>query len=117
MKQFMIDAMAAMMPFMRPLSIAGLIFVVMGFVLPLLSQGRAARWSGNLALAAGFFFLACEIAGRFLGFAPTILYADPMDRELYRNQWPFWTIGAALAMAGIIIRRISGRNTADLKTP
>ena len=113
MKQVMIDMMTAMMPFMRPLSIVAAVLIVIGLVLGVVARlgggsSRLGAWCGLGGLLAGIFFLACEAAGRFLGFEPTILYAAPIDRELFRNQWPFWTIGGALLLLGFIVRRLAG---------
>jgi hypothetical protein len=68
-----------------------------------------ARICGTFVLLAGVFLLACELAGRFLGFEPTILYAAPIDREMYVNQWPFWAVGGALFVVGMIVKGIAGR--------
>ena len=98
----MIDVMAKMMPFMRPIALAGGGLALLALLLSYF-RGPSGRGEGLSAFAArltlwiGLFFIACEIAGRFLGMEPTLLFAaDPFDRELYRNQWPFWTVGLAL---------------------
>lgn len=108
----MIDTMAAMMPYMRPLSLVSFALIALGFVLGAVSRmsggrNRIARWCGTFVLFAGFFFLACEVAGRFLGFEPTLLFAEPLDREMFRNQWPFWTIGALFLVTSVIVRRLA----------
>lgn len=111
MKQFMIDAMAAMMPYMRSVAIAAMALAAGGIVARLIGLRWVARLAGTLVLLAGIFFLACEGAGRLLGFEPTLLFADPANRMLYRNQFPFWTIGLAALVAGLIVRAIgSGRS-------
>lgn len=104
MKQLMIDMMAAMMPYMRPFAILAAALALLALVLALLGRGAGLAALGrNVALAAGVFFLGCEVAGRMLGFEPTVLFASPMDRALYRNQWPFWTLGLAfLAFWGVL---------------
>lgn len=117
MKQFMIDMMAMMMPFMRPATYAagGLLLggLILGIIGRVTGAGRTvARWCGLLALAVGVFLVACEAAGRALGFEPTILFASPADRMLYRNQWPFWTVGLGLVIAALAVRRIAGRGNA-----
>lgn len=114
MKQLMIDTMAAMMPFMRPLTFIAAGLIVIGVLAGLISRASqqgagVARGCGVFTLAAGIFFLACDITGRFLGFAPTILYADPLDRELFRNQWPFWMVGLGLVLAGFAVRALARR--------
>jgi len=110
----MIDTMSAMMPFMRPLSFVAFALIVVGLLLALVSRmgggrSRLARWCGSFVLLAGIFLLACELAGRFLGFEPTILYAAPFDREMYVNQWPFWAVGGMLVVVGMIVKGVAGR--------
>ena len=116
MKQLMIDTMSAMMPFMRPLSYIAIALIAIGLLLALVSRmggrpSRFARWCGSFVVLAGVFLLACELAGRFLGFEPTILYAAPFDREMYVNQWPFWAVGGMLFVVGLIVKGIAGRAT------
>ncbi|KUO63772.1 MAG: hypothetical protein APF80_13090 [Alphaproteobacteria bacterium BRH_c36] len=114
MKQFMIDMMATMMPFMRPATLIAGVALVFGLIAASVSRltgsgsgSTMAKWCGVLALAVGVFLLACEVAGRMLGFEPTILFASPADRVLYQNQWPFWTIGLGLVIAAIAVRHIA----------
>lgn len=72
--------------------------------------GNIAMLAGKVALGVGLFFIACELAGRFLGMEPTLLFAsDAFDRALYRNQWPFWIIGLALSLPGYLTLRFSAR--------
>lgn len=104
MKQLMIDMMAAMMPYMRPFALLAAALAVLGLVSGLLGQGRIASLGRTTALTAGVFFIGCEAAGRMLGFEPTILFAAPADRMLYRNQWPFWTIGIGFLLLSLLMR-------------
>ncbi len=108
MKQFMIDTMAMMMPYMKPIALVGA-----GLALAALIVGGISRMSGSgsglsarlgwSAVGVGLFFVACEAAGRSLGMEPTLLFAsDSFDRAMYYNQWPFWTVGLALAAAGYV---------------
>ncbi len=106
MKQFMIDMMAAMMPYMRPIAMSAAALLVIGIIGRLAGARSVAQITGALVVAIGVFFLACEGAGRLLGFEPTVLFALPADRVLYRNQWPFWTIGGAALVAGLILRML-----------
>jgi hypothetical protein len=107
MKQTMIDLMNSMMPYMRPLAIAGAGALLIAIVSRVMGARGLARLLAGLTALAGLFFLACEGAGRALGFEPTILFADPANRELFRNQFPFWLIGAALLVLGGLVRSLS----------
>ena len=115
MKQSMIDMMLMMMPFMRPIALAGGAFALIDLLLSayVCSSGNGrGLWSlfAKLTFASGLFFIACEIAGRFLGMEPTILFAsDPIDRSLYWNQWPFWMIGAALILTWMVAKLMCAR--------
>ncbi|HRD76973.1 MAG TPA: hypothetical protein PK264_13750 [Hyphomicrobiaceae bacterium] len=104
MKQQMIDMMAMMMPYMRPLAQAAGAAALFAIAARLIGQTSIARLLAALVLVIGVFFIACEVAGRFLGFEPTILFAAPADRALYRNQWPFWCIGLTGLVIGLLIR-------------
>lgn len=114
MKQFMIDAMAMMMPYMKSIAYVGGAAAVLAILLGLVHlatnsrRGGLAALLGKLALLIGIFFIACELAGRFLGMEPTLLFsADPFDRQLYYNQWPFWVVGLGVFVTGLIGKRMS----------
>ena len=113
MTQFMIDAMVMMMPYMKPVAYAGFGAGGLALILGLAHRlsgaaGGLAAFLAKLALAIGIFFLASEIAGRLLGMEPTLLFAaDPFDRELYRNQWPFWAVGLATMLVGLAAKPLA----------
>lgn len=115
MAQFMIDMMSMMMPYMKPIAYFGLAALALSAILTAAqimsgSGGGLAALATKLAVAVGIFFIACEVAGRLLGMEPTLLFsADPFDREMYRNQWPFWSVGIALFVAGLAVRALGGR--------
>jgi len=112
MTQFMIDMMAMMMPYMKPIALVGAGLALAGLIAGLIGRmnGTCSALSarlGKIGLLFGLFFLACEAAGRLLGMEPTLLFAnDVYDRALYRNQWPFWTIGLALTAFGFVVARL-----------
>lgn len=112
MAQFMIDMMVMMMPYMKPILYIGLAALTLSLLLFAAQAmsgngGALAALAVKIAIGVGFFFVACEIAGRLLGMEPTLLFsADPFDREMYRNQWPFWAMGAALLLAALAVQRI-----------
>lgn len=115
MKQQLIDMMTAMMPFMRPVAVGAAGLALLGLSAGLFARKGSGigRLFGMLVLLAGVFFVVCEAMGRWLGFEPTLLFADPLDRVLYRNQWPFWMVGIGLLVAGLIVRSVArGRGTA-----
>ena len=112
MAQIMIDLMVAIMPYMKPVAYLGMVAAGLSFVLAI-SQiligagGRRAKLTARLAIAVGLFFIACEVAGRFLGMEPTLLFSDdPFNREMFRNQWPFWTLGGTLVLSGMALRKL-----------
>lgn len=107
MKQTLIDLMSAMMPYMRPLAIAGAGAFLLAIIARVMGARGVARLLAGLTALAGIFFLACEGMGRVLGFEPTILFADPANRELFKNQFPFWLVGAVMLVLGGLVRGVS----------
>jgi len=115
MKQMMLDVMVAMMPYMMPLVYAGGVLLALGALATLvrLASGSAAglaRVSGRLLVALGIFFLACQAAGFVLGAQPAINFGDATKFEF--DLKPFWQIGLALLVPGIVIFLIGGRRAA-----
>jgi hypothetical protein len=104
MKQTLIEVMNAMMPFMRPLVFLAALLVALAAGMRLVGHRRSARVFAGTSVLIGIFFLACEGMGRLLGFEPTILFADPLDRQLYRNQFPFWLIGLTIFALAWLVR-------------
>lgn len=109
MKQQLIDMMTALMPFMRPIAVGAAGLALLGLSAGLFARNgsRLGGLLGRLVGLAGIFFLVCEGMGRWLGFEPTLLFADPLNRVLYRNQWPFWAVGVGLLIASMIVRRVA----------
>lgn len=115
MRQFMLDMMAMMMPFMMPLVWVGVALTVVGVLSVLarlvsgglLTTRQAASWSGTLLIAIGLFFLAAQGAGMLLGAMPAINFGDAMKYEF--DLKPFWMVGLALLIPGIAIRALRGR--------
>jgi len=107
MKQMLIDIMSAMMPFMKPVVYLGVGLAVAALALRIFGRQGAAAAAAGGAVAIGLFLLACEGMGRLLGFEPTVLFADPMNRQLYRNQFPFWLVGGAILALGWLVRLFS----------
>ena len=111
MAQFMIDMMVMMMPYMKPTAYAGIAAATLGVVLAasqalMGAGGGLAQLAAKIAITIGLFFVACETAGRLIGMEPTLLFSsDPFDREMFRNQWPFWSLGCALVVTGAASRR------------
>ena len=112
MKQTMLDMMVAMMPLMMPLVYAGGALIAIG-ILATLSQilfgrGRGiAKLSAWLLVILGVFFLASQLAGMFLGAAPSINFADSTQGEF--DLKPFWQIGLAMLIPGTVIALIRWR--------
>lgn len=117
MKQMLLDMMVAMMPFMMPIvwigyaAVAiGALLIVAGLVMPGVAQSRGlALLAGRVAAAVGLFFIACQIAGVLLGATPAINFGDSTKFEF--NLVPFWQVGAAFLVAGILIGFFASRQT------
>lgn len=116
MKQMLLDMMVAMMPFMMPIVWIGYAAVAIGALalvgrmfLPALQNSNLALLGGRVAAAIGLFFIACQLAGMVLGATPAINFGDSKKFEF--NLVPFWQIGAAFLLAGIIIGYFAGRRS------
>lgn len=113
MKDFMINMMAAMMPFMKPLMWAGVAAAAAGLallVMHVLFRASTGGWvllAGRITLAFAAFFFACQVAGYFLGAAPGINFGDFSKMEF--NIVPFWQIGAGFFVAALILGFFGGR--------
>mgnify|MGYP001193215741 CR=1 FL=1 len=113
MKQFMIEMMTMMMPYMKPLMWLGVIFGALGIVLlltHLLFRSNTGGWvllTGRIVLGFAAFFFACQLAGYFLGAAPGINFGDFSKMEF--NIVPFWQIGAGFLVASLILGFFGGR--------
>ncbi len=108
----MLDLMVKMMPLMLPAVYAGAALLVIGVLATLarvtLGWGHAvARLSGWLLVAFGVFFLASQAVGIYLGAAPAINFADSTKFEF--DLKPFWQIGLAMLVPGILIALLGGR--------
>ncbi len=113
MRQFMLDMMAAMMPFMMSLVWIGAALVVAGALAAFVSLvsgsagiGRVASLAGALLVILGVFFLLCQAAGMLLGATPAINFGDSTKYEF--DLKPFWTIGLAFLIPGALICRAGG---------
>jgi TRAP-type mannitol/chloroaromatic compound transport system permease small subunit len=111
MRQFMLDMMTMMMPFMMPLVWVGVALTALGLLsiaTRLLSGGllgrRAATWSGTLLIIVGLFFLASQGAGVLLGAAPAINFGDATKYEF--DLKPFWMVGLIFLVPGLVIRAL-----------
>jgi hypothetical protein len=113
MKQFMIEMMTMMMPYMKPLMWLGVVAAALGLALlfaHMLLRSDTGGWvllSGRVTLGFAIFFLACQIAGYFLGAAPGINFGDFSKMEF--NIVPFWQIGAGFFMAALVLGFFGGR--------
>jgi hypothetical protein len=114
MRQFMLDAMAMMMPYMMPLVWVGAALIAVGVLsvlVRLVSGGllmtrEAASWSGTLLIVIGLFFIACQGAGMLLGAAPAINFGDSAKYEF--DLKPFWMVGLAFLIPGFFVRALRG---------
>lgn len=113
MKDFMINMMAAMMPYMKPLMWLGVIAAALGLVLlivHIVTRANTGGWVlliGRIALGFSVFFFGCQLAGHFLGAAPGINFGDFKKMEF--NIVPFWQIGAGFLVSALILGFFGGR--------
>lgn len=113
MKQFMIEMMTAMMPFMKPLMWLGVAAGVLGLVMliaHMVMRANTGGWvllAGRVVLGFAAFFFACQAAGYLLGAAPGINFGDFSKMEF--NIVPFWQIGAGFLAASLILGFFGGR--------
>jgi hypothetical protein len=115
MQQTLITIMAAMMPYMKLIVFVGAGILAFGLVVGIIARvsGFGGGFNGlcyKLALAVGVFFLACEGVGRLLGMEPTVVFGDIMNRVLYSNQWPFWSLGIMFLVGSLIVRKVSDQH-------
>lgn len=113
MKQFMIEMMTMIMPYMKPLMWLGVIASVLGLALLIMhiifrsSTGGWVLLMGRIVLGFAIFFFACQIAGFFLGAAPGINFGDFSKMEF--NIVPFWQIGAGFLVTALVLGFFGGR--------
>lgn len=115
MKQLMLDMMVAMMPYMMPIIWIGEAALAIGLVAWMVSTivrpndlpAAVLLWCGRIAAGIGVFFIACQFAGVMLGATPAINFGDTTKFEF--NLVPFWQIGAAFLLAGILGGFITSR--------
>ncbi len=105
MKQFFIDMMAAMMPFMKIPLWAACILTGLGVLLLILRFVRGSAPGlgliGWLLVAIGGFFVGAQLMGMWLGMGPTINFGDPKKFEF--NTVEFWKIGFVVLVPGIVL--------------
>jgi len=104
MKQFLLNTMTAMMPAMMPMVWIGGILTVLAIVLYILASKtgyKPALWAARAAMAFGFFFIAAQVMGYFLGAGPSINFGDPRKFEFILVG--FWIIGLAMLIPSWIV--------------
>ena len=108
MKDFMIDMMVAMMPYMKPLMWLGVVVAAIGLLLVISNLAfntkshKGITWSARIALATAIFFFAAQMAGYFLNMPPTVNFGDSSKFEFILVS--FWQIGVGLLIAGLMIK-------------
>jgi len=103
----MTQIMTKMMPYMWDIADAGIALLILGAAgwLIWLVTGRATwvlRLSGRLLVVLGIFFVACQLAGLFLGMKPWLNLGDLSKGEFVGL--PFWMIGLPFFVTGIFLR-------------
>jgi hypothetical protein len=117
MKDLIITAMAAAMPYMTwllwaaagfaVLAILGLMVRLFDSGSPLVRLGQVASW---IIVWGGVIFIVSHGVGVLLGMSPQINF-EFLTGEKFDLK-PFWQVGAALAVSGIVLRLLGGRRTA-----
>ena len=113
MKQYMIDMMIWMMPAMKPLVWLGGIVAVAGLAMMILRQimdeknGWYVLLAGRVMLGLAGFFIACQLAGMFLGMPPKINFGDFEKMEFILV--PFWQIAFLFFAVALILGFVGGR--------
>lgn len=116
MKDLIITVMAAAMPYMTwllwvaaafaVLAAIGLVARMLGFDGPLARMGRIAS---SIVLVVGVIFITSQGVGALLGMSPQINF-EFLTGEKFDLR-PFWQVGAALAVFGLVLR-LAGRRAA-----
>ena len=106
MKQMMIDMMGAMMPYMKMPVWVGVAFAAIGLLLLVskLVSGKAPMLGliGWILIILGFFYLACQGMGGYLGMKPNMaFFANPKEFD-FGTRVSFWQVGAAMLVPGVI---------------
>jgi len=117
MKDLIITAMAAAMPYMTwllwiaaifaVLAVIGLVVRLLDIDSPLARVGRLASW---IVVWVGVIFVVSQAVGALLGMSPQINF-EFLTGEMFDLR-PFWQVGAVLAVFGIALRLLGGRRAA-----
>ena len=117
MKDLIITAMAAAMPYMSwllwvaavsaVLAVIGLAFDFSISIVPFAGMGRLASW---IVIWVGIIFIASQGVGVLLGMSPQINF-EFLTGERFDLR-PFWQVGAVLAVFGVLLRLLGGRRAA-----
>jgi hypothetical protein len=110
MNVILTDIMVAMMPYMKPMFMLGLVVAGAGLLLliakPVLGSSAVSNlgllWAGRISGLLGIFFLACQPMGMWLSASPNLKFGNmpPID---YWLELAFWQIGLGLLIAAIVI--------------
>lgn len=109
----MINMMLFAMPAMKPLVWLACLVAAGGLLLLLVRQllddknGWAVLLAGRIMLGLAGFFIACQIAGMFLGMPPKINFGDFEKMEFILV--PFWQISFLCLIAALILGFFGGR--------
>lgn len=118
MKDLMLAMMSAMMPYMIYVAYLGAAVAAAGFLLLVLnlisgSMGGLLRLMGKILVGVAIFFIACELAGAFLGAAPSINLGDENKFEFILIR--FWQLGLASLVIGLIYLLSGKRSTQSIE--
>ena len=118
MKDLMLSMMSAMMPYMIYVAYLGVALAVIGLVLLVLnlingSMGGLLRLVGKMLLGVAVFYFACELAGAWLGAAPSMNLGDEDKFEFILVR--FWKLGVTSLVIGLVYLLLGKRSLSTVE--
>lgn len=105
MKDLMLQMLSMMMPYMIYIFYFGALVAVAGAIMLVLnllngSMDGPLRLMGKILIGVALFYLACELAGAYLGAKPSHNFGDESKFEFILVR--FWKVGIASLVIGSI---------------
>ncbi len=113
-KDVMLAMMSAVMPYMIYVSYLGVVIAGLGLLFLIISlvtgsMGGLAHLMGKILLYVAGFFFACELAGWYLGAAPSLNLGDENKFEFILVR--FWQLGLGAMVIGLIYIMAGNRSS------